>query len=305
MASATGSNEAIISSIYGKILLINNGKYSERLKEISQRYNIPVTELKFHSLEPIDLKIVEKRLKDDTKITHILLVHHETTTGMLAPLRQIGDLARKYRKILFADTVSSIGGHSIDAHLDNLSFFTVSANKCLESFPGISFVIARKSDLTTMKDRSRSFYFDLYKQWEYVEETGQTLFTPAVQLFYAIDKALSELIAEGLKNRIQRYKRMQNVLKLGLKEMGFSFALPDSLQSNVLLAVKLPVNMDYWIVHDLLKRNGFVIYSGQKSLEQHIFRVACMGRINEKDIKLFLQRFKEILKQINLQPKYD
>lgn len=168
----------------------------------------------------------------------------------------------KNKKTLFADTVSSVGGHDIDANLDNLSFFTVNANKCLESFPGISFVIARKKNLAALKDKPKSFYFDLYKQWEYIEKNGQILFTPSVQLFYAVDQALQELLKEGLKNRIQRYKKLKNILKIGLVKLGFHFVLPEHLQSNILLAVKLPKNMDYWKMHDMLKKKGFTIYSG-------------------------------------------
>src|SRR3989344_4020694 len=252
IASATGSNEAVISSIRGKILLINNGKYSERLMKITERYHIPMKVLKFHPLEQINLKIIEGELKRNKKISHIVLVHHETTTGMLAPLRKIGHIAKKYKKILFVDTVSSVGGHDIDANLDNLSFFTVSANKCLESFPGISFVIARKRDLAMLKGKSRSFYFDLYRQWEYAEK-NQTPFTPAVQLF---------------------------------------------------LAIKLPTNMNYWKIHDALKKRGFVIYSEQDNLDQHIFRIATLGHITEKDIKLFLKSFKDSLNEIKIKPKY-
>lgn len=304
VASATGSNEAVISSIYGKVLLINNGKYSERLKEIARRYHVSTKELKFHPLEQINLKVIESELKRDVRISHIVLVHHETTTGMLAPLRQIGRLAKKYRKVLFADTVSSVGGHDIDANLDNLSFFTVNANKCLESFPGISFVIARKKDLTALKDKSRSFYFDLYKQWEHVEGKGQTPFTPAVQLFYAADKALQELLREGLKNRIQRYKKLKNILKAGLEKLGFRFMLPERLQSNILIAVRMPINMDYWNVHDMLKEKGFTIYSGQNLLDQGIFRIASLGHIDEKDIRMFLVELRKILDKLGVRPAY-
>lgn len=303
ITSATGSNEAVISSIHGKILLINNGKYSERLKNIAERYNIPVKELKFHPLKPIDLKYIEKELKNDEKISHIVMVHHETTTGMLSPLRKVGYLAKKYRKFLFADTVSSVGGHDINARLDNLSFFTVSANKCLESLPGISFVIANKKDLMITKGKSRGFYFDLYKQWEFAEK-GQTPFTPAIQLFLALDRAIEELINEKLQNRIRRYKKMKSTLKSGLEKMGFRFALPEYLQSNILLAIRLPINMDYWKVHDMLKRDGFIIYSGKDNLEQGIFRVATLGHIDEKEIKLFLKALKNILREISLKPRY-
>lgn len=294
-SSATGANEAVISSIEGKILLLNNGKYSQRLKKIVQRYNLPLYELKFDPLRQIDLWEVEKTLKENEDLTHILIVHHETTTGMLAPLHEIGQLAQKYNKVLVADTVSSFGGHEIDVKADNLTFCTVSSNKCLESFPGLSFVIANKAELEKMKGKSRSFYFDLYCQWK-KEEEGQTPFTPAVQLFFALDRALDELLEEGIKNRIERYRKNAKIMRAGLKDLGFEFLLPQELlKSNVVTAVHLPQNLDYWRMHDLLKERGHVIYSGKEMLEKGIFRIATMGHLKEKDIQQFLKDLKEVL----------
>ena len=299
VSSGTGCNEAIISSIMGKVLVINNGKYSERLREIIQRYKIPFTELKFDQYKQIDLDKVEEALKSDRDITHIAMVHHETTTGMLLPLRELGALAKKYNKVLFADTISSFGGYKIDAQKDNLAFCTVNANKCLESFPGISFVVAEKAELEKMKGRARSFYFDLYRQWEMEEKQGQTPFTPAVQLFFALDKALDELMEEGVENRAKRYKRNAEKMRAGLKKLGFKFILPDDLQSNIVTSIHLPENMDYWKAHDLLKERGYTIYSGKSTLDQGIFRIATLGCLKEDDIDEFLKVFKEVLIEIN------
>jgi 2-aminoethylphosphonate-pyruvate transaminase len=300
VSSATGCNEAVISSIQGKALIINNGKYSERLKKITERYKIPLIELKTNPYKQINLEELEKVLKENQNITHIIIVHHETTTGMLLPLNRIGKLAKKYNKILFADTVSSFGGHRINVKTDNLAFCTVSANKCLESFPGISFVIAEKSKLKQLKGKSRSFYFDLYNQWESEEKKEQLPFTPAVQLFFALDQALKELIEEGIKKRIQRYKNNAKIMRAGLKKLGFKFILPERLltNSNIVTAIHLPKNLDYWKLHDVLKENGYTIYSGESTLEQGIFRIATMGHLKERDITKFLKDFKKILKQI-------
>ncbi len=294
VSSATGCNEAVINGISGKILLVNNGKYSERLKKIIQRYKLPLLELKFDPYKPIDPKEIEKPLKRDSKITHIVMVHHETTTGMIAPLKAIGRLAKKYNKILIADTVSSFGGYKIDVKVDNLSFCTVNANKCLESFPGISFVIANKSELKKMKGKFRSFYFDLYNHWE-LEERGETPFTPAVQLFFALDKALEELMKEGVENRIKRYQKNAERMRAGLKRLGFKFILPDAMQSNIVTAICLPKNMDYWKVHDKLKDRGYTIYSSKSTLEQGIFRIATMGHLKREDIDRFLKDFEKVL----------
>jgi len=303
VCSGTGCNEAVISSIHGKILLINNGKYSERLQKIAETYDIPLNVLEFDPLKQIDLKKVEDALKEHNDITHILLVHHETTTGMLLPLHEIGQLAKKYNKILMADTISSFGGYKIDVKNDNLVFCTVSANKCLQSFPGISFIIARKSELKTLEGKSRSFYFDLYEQWEYGEKKGQTPFTAAVQLFFALDKALDELLEEGIENRIKRYEKNANRMREGLKKLGFKFILPDGLQSNILTAIQLPKEMDYWKVHDKLKERGHTIYTGQATLDKGIFRVATMGHLKEEDIDDFLKDFKDVLNEVGFEPK--
>ena len=141
VSSGTGCNEAICASIHGKVLVINNGKYSDRICDILERFKVPMNRLKLPPLEPIDLDMIEKTLQEDKDITHIYLVHHETTTGALAPLRKIGELANKYNKLLCVDSVSSLGGHEFDLKKDNIAFCAVSANKCLESFPGVSFVI--------------------------------------------------------------------------------------------------------------------------------------------------------------------
>lgn len=307
VSSATGCNEAVIASIEGKVLLINNGKYAQRLKEIIERYHLPLIELKFDPLKEINLEVIEKALKENSDISHIAMVHHETTTGFLAPLREIGQLAKIYDKFLFADTASSFGGHLIDVKVDNLSFCTASVNKCLESFPGISFVIAEITALEKTKGKSRSFYFDLYRQWEKEEKEKQLPFTPAVQLFFALDRALDELMEEGIKERIKRYEENARRMREGLKNLGFKFLLPEHLlKSNVVTSILLPSNMDYWKVHDLLKERGQVIYTGKETLEKGIFRIATMGHLKAEDIDLFLKDLEDILKKTGSYPvKYE
>ncbi len=302
VSSGTGCNEAIISSIHGKVLLINNGKYAKRLGEITERYNIPLIELKFDPLKPIDLGQIDSKLESNPDITHMVFVHHETTTGMILPLHDLGQLAKKYGVITVADTISSLGGYKIDVVKDNINFCTVSANKCLQSFPGISFVIAKKSDIEKLKGKSRSFYFNLYNQWESAEKSKQLPFTPAVQLFFALDKALDELIKEGVENRIKRQKENAEYMREGLREMGFKFILPDNLQSNILTSIHLPKDMDYWVIHDELKKRGFTIYSGQSTLDKGIFRVATLGNLFKEDIDSFLKNFKEVLCRVGFSP---
>ncbi|HUS49689.1 MAG TPA: 2-aminoethylphosphonate aminotransferase, partial [Candidatus Paceibacterota bacterium] len=299
-SSGTGCNEAICSSIHGKVLVINNGKYSDRICDILENYNLPINRLIFNPLEPINLNLIEKNLQEDKDITHIYLIHHETTTGILAPLKEIGELARKYNKILCVDAISSLGGHEFDLQKDNIAFCAVSANKCLESFPGVSFVIAKTEEIKKLEGKSRSFYFDIYNQWK-KEQVGETPFTPAVQLIFALDKALQEFSEEGYKNRIERYKKLAQKMREGLKKLGFELILfPENSQSNILTTIKMPEKMDYWKVHDKLKEKGITIYSGKEVLEKRQFRIATLGHLTEEDIEWFLQNLKEVAEEEGL-----
>ena len=294
-SSGTGANEAICASIHGKVLVINNGKYSDRICDILGIYKIPINRLKLDSLQPIDLNLIEQQLQGDKEITHIYLVHHETTTGMLSPLRKVGEVASKYDKLLCVDSVSSLGGHEFDLQKDNISFCSVSANKCLESFPGISFVIARNSELEKLQGKSRSFYFNLYEQWK-KEQKGETPFTPPVQIIYAMDRALQEFIEEGYEARIIRYKELAATMREGLKKLGFELILfPEEYQSNILTTIKMPEVMDYWNIHDKLKERGITIYSDKSVLDKGRFRVATLGHITSRDIDWFLQNLQEVM----------
>jgi len=303
VASGTGCNEAICASIHGKVLVINNGKYSDRICDILEMFNIPMNRIKMPPLEPVDLNLVENALKQDKDITHIYCIHHETTTGVLTPLRKIGALAEKYGKLLCVDAVSSIGGHEFDLQKDNIAFCAVSANKCLESFPGVSYVIGRTEEIKKLEGKSRSHYFDLHAQWK-KEQGGQTPFTPAVQLIFALDAAVSELVEEGYEKRVERYKKLAKRMREGLKELGFELILlPEEMQSNILTAIKMPESMDYWKVHDKLKDRGITIYSDKKVLAQEKFRVATLGHITTKDIDWFLKNLKEVMEETGMMQK--
>lgn len=300
ISSGSGCNEAICASIHGKVLVINNGKYSDRICDILENYRIPIVRVKNPPLEPVDLEAVEKELKSDKEITHIYMVHHETTTGVLAPLRKIGELAKKYDKLLCVDSVSSLGGHEFDLVEDNVAFCCVSANKCLESFPGVSLVIARTDEIKKLEGKSRSFYFDIYAQWK-KEQKGETPFTPAVQLIFALETAVQEFIEEGYAARVKRYQALAERMRTGLKELGFELILhPEGMQSNILTAIKLPEKMDYWRVHDKLKERGITIYSDSKVIASGRFRVATLGHITPKDIDWFLENLKEVMEEEGL-----
>lgn len=297
VASGTGANEAIISSIHGKILLVQNGKYAERLGEIAARFQVPCISLLFDPLKPVSVEKIEVILENDPHITHVLAVHHETTTGALAPIRAIGELCLKHKKLFVVDGISSIGGHDFDLQKDNIAFCSVSANKCLEGFPGLSFVVGRNSELEKLAQKSRSFYFDLHAQWEQGKK-GQTPFTPAVQLVFAMDEALNLCLKEGREARVQRYAELSRRMRQGLEQMGLELLLlPENLQSNILTTIKMPEHFDYERIHDGLKARGITIYSDANVLKQRKFRVATLGAVTIQDVDWFLANLQTVWMQ--------
>lgn len=298
VSSGTGCNEAIINSIEGKVLVVNNGKYSERITEIIENYNIPYSSIMFNPMDYVDIDKIEEAIIKDNDITHIYVVHHETTTGMLTPIRGIGELAAKHNKIFCVDSVSSLGGHPFDLQADNISFCSVSANKCLESFPGVSFVIGNTEAIKNTRGKARSYYFNLYKQWE-KEQKGQTPYTPAVQLIFALDAAIKEFVEEGYEKRIERYKELSKKMRDGLQELGFELLLAhEDLQSNVLTSIKIPDGINYWDMHDGLKAVGCTIYSDVNVLAQGKFRIATMGSLTTEDIEIFLAKLEKIMEEM-------
>lgn len=302
VSSGTGANEAIINSIHGKILAINHGRYSERLCDIAKNYYIPVLEHKIPENDLIDLNNIEQILKENNDITHIMLVHHETTTGMLEPLREIGDLARKHNKLIIVDGVSSIGAHQFSLKEDNIAFCSINSNKCFESIPGISFVLVRNKEVIKLKDKSRSFYFNLHNQWNR-QQNNEVPFTASIQVTFAMHKALEILKEEGLDNRINRYKRLNSYLRTKLEEMGFEMIkYPTKFTSNVLIVLKLPKNMNYKILHDKMYKQGITIYTNEDSLLHGRFFIASMGAIEISDADYFIDILGKSMREFNMLP---
>lgn len=295
VASGTGANEAMLNGLKGRALLLDNGKYAQRLGDILDRYKIAYERIVVKSKLPIDCDAVERRLQDDGRFSHLVIVHHETTSGALAPVSRLGQVAKRSGVQLLVDAVSSLGGHSLDLQADNVAFCTVSANKCLESFPGVSLVIGRTTELSKLKGRARSYYFDLHRQWEKTKN-GETPFTPAVQLVMALDTALERLEEEGYDRRVLRYQRLARRMREGLSRLGLELELlPPDQQSNILTTLKMPPGFDYWALHDELKKRGITIYSDANVLAAGRWRVATLGSITEEDVDWFLENLREIL----------
>lgn len=300
--SGTASVEAVICSAVpeGKIiLLIDNGVYGDRIKKIADAHRIKNIAIHCKWGEIPDFAAIEHEIKANKDITHIAMVHHETTTGLLNPVHQVGDIAKKHGIKFIVDAMSSFAGEELDVIKDNIDYCISSSNKCIQGMPGLSFVVARKEELEKTKDNARSVYLNLYNQYR-EEENDNTPFTPAIPAFFALDKALDELFEEGLDNRIKRYAHLAFILRMRMADLGFKTLLPKKYMSHILTTYLLPKGLNYDLLHDKIKEKGFIIYAGQADLKKYAFRISNMGNLSEKDIKQFIVSLKQILKEIQI-----
>ena len=286
-----------------KVLVVNNGAYSTRAVQICEYYGLPHIDLKFPVNEQPDLKVVEETLKNNPDIYLVHTPHNETGTGLLNPIKEIGALAHQYGAIFSVDTTSSFAMIPIDIDEYNIDFCMASAQKGLMAMTGLSFVVGNISEIEKSKDYpKRSYYCNLYRQYDYFEKTGEMNFTPPVQTVYATIQALKEYYAEGEEAKWARHTRVFNALHAGLDKLGFKDFIPRELQSGLVVAALYPddPNWDFFKVHDYCYERGFTIYPG-KVEKKGMFRLCALGAIDVPDIENFFKVFEEALKVNNIQ----
>ena len=300
-SSGTGGVEAAITSAIpegGAILVIDNGAYGARMASIAEAYKIPTIIYKLAYGDYPDITIIEEYFKSNPAITHIGVIDHETTTGMRNPIQKICDLARKYNKETIVDCMSSYAGIPIDLQQWQADYIISSSNKCIQGMAGLSFVIFKKNLLPVLEanKNKRSFYFDIYSQYNGFQSTGQMSFTPPVQVVYALRKAMDMFFEETAEGRIKRYRKNYETLRNGLIELGFNLLLDEQYQSGLLIAVKDPDSPKYNFndMHDYLYERGYTIYPG-KGAKEKTFRLSVLGDLYEEDIRNFLSTLKDYL----------
>lgn len=282
-----------------KILVINNGAYSTRAAEICNYYGLPHIDLRFPVNERPDLAIVEKTLKENPDIALVHTTHNETGTGILNPIREVGALAHKYGAIFTVDTTSTLAMRPINVIEDNIDFCMASAQKGLMAMTGLSFIIGKTDAIKASKDYpKRSYYCNLYLQYEYFEKTGEMHFTPPVQTIYATIQALKEYFEEGEEAKWARHTRVFNAIHKGLDELGFKEAIKREWQSGLVVSPIYPddKNWNFEKIHDYCYERGFTIYPGKIS-NTNTFRLCALGAIDEKDIEDFFVVFREALEK--------
>ena len=301
--SGTLGMEACVSSTVaaGKaILVVNNGAYGERFCQIARAYGIPVVEFSCPWHERPDLTRLEQVIRSEPSIECIAMVHHETTTGLLNPLAEVGTLAKAYGRTYIVDAISSFGGIPFNAADNRIDYLIGTSNKCLQGMAGVTFVICRREAIAaTAKFPLRSYYVNLYQQYEFMTRTGQMLFTAPVQIVYALKQAIREFFDEGAETRYARYTRNWQVLRRGLEQMGFKFLLGPDQESHILTTVIEPnhQNYNFKLLHDLLFERGYTIYPSKLKGTQPLgsFRLSVMGDLDHEDINDFLKEFASVL----------
>ncbi|BCD62070.1 2-aminoethylphosphonate-pyruvate transaminase [Nitratiruptor sp. YY08-26] len=289
--SGTAAVEAILTSIIAddkSVLIVNNGAYGKRMCQIADRYNLNYIEFKSSPIEPINLNLLEKEIKKCDNLSHLAVVHNETTTGLLNNIDEIGRLAKKYNLELIVDAMSSFAAIPINMEKQNISYLAASSNKNIQGIAGIGFVIAKKSSLEKLKNVTpKTFYLSLYEQYEYFRKTKQMRFTPPVQTLYALRQAIIEAKEEGIENRYKRYSKSWETLIEGLKKLGLKYLVEDKYQSKIITSIFIPDGVDFNDMHDYFYERGFTIYPGKVS-EFNTFRIANIGDIDYRDIENFL-----------------
>lgn len=286
-----------------KVLVINNGAYSTRAVEVCEYYGLPHINLRQPIFDTPDLAEVERTLGENPDIALVYTTHHETGTGLLNPIRKIGELAHRYGAAFIVDTTSSLGMIPFDIVKDNVDFCMASAQKGLMAMSGLSFIIGDRDLIERSKDYpKRSYYCNLYLQYSFFEKTGEMHFTPPVQTVYALRQAIKEYFEEGEDNKFARHARVNRAIHEGIERLGMEYVIDRDKESGLVVSVKYPdlPHWDFNKVHDYCFERGFTIYPGKISTTD-TFRLCSLGAIDEEDIKAFFDVFAEALHSIGIE----
>ncbi len=306
--SGTFGLEAVVSSTVppdGKLLVIINGAYGKRLAKIASVLKIETVTLEYPENATPDLNEIEDTIKTDGKITTVTVVHCETTTGIINPIREIGRVVAKSSAKYFVDAMSSFGAVPINLTGCGIDYLVSSANKCIEGVPGFSFVLCKLNSLTETNGYARSVSFNLLDQYQGFEKNGQFRFTPPTHSLVAFHRALEELEAEGgVSGRAERYSKNYDVLIAGMRQLGFKEYLRPEDQGYIITSFLYPddPNFSFETFYEILNRKDYVIYPGKVS-DANCFRIGNIGRIFEADVKALLAAIAETISEMGVKLK--
>jgi 2-aminoethylphosphonate-pyruvate transaminase len=298
--SGTFGIEATITTAVprgGKLLVLVNGAYGTRMVQIAKVAGIAVDTYRTPEDAPPDAGEVARRLQEDPAITHVAVVHCETTTGLINPVEEVGAAVADAGRVLIVDAMSSFGAVPLDFARAGVGYLISSANKCIEGVPGFSFAIARRATLAATEGWARSVTLDLYAQWRGLEDNGQFRFTPPTHALLAFHRALLELEAEGgPPGRLARYRKNHETCCAHMAELGFQAYLPDDLQGPIITSFRYPDHpkFDFATFYRRLSDRGFVIYPGKLSTAD-CFRIGHIGRLEPRHTEALCAAIGEVL----------
>ncbi|NRG48210.1 2-aminoethylphosphonate--pyruvate transaminase [Bacillus sp. CRN 9] len=268
-----------------KALIITNGAYGERIVKIADYIGLNFVQYAVEYNEYPNEASIRKLLAEDESITHIVMVHCETTTGILNPIDMISSVAQDYGKTLIIDAMSSFGGVEMNVPALKIDYLISSANKCIQGVPGFGFVIAKKEKLAACEGNARSLSLDLFDQWKEMNKDGKWRYTSPTHVVAAFSKAIDELIAEGgIASRQNRYTNNNKLLRERLAQAGFATYITEEKQSPIITSFIYPTEQfSFESFYHFVKEKGFVIYPG-KLTDADTFRIGNIGEIDEEDI---------------------
>ena len=304
--SGTFGVEAVFQSCIppqGKVAVLTNGAYGDRIVQMLKHARIEHTVLRTAEDTPGDPAALDACLKSDPQVTHVAVVHCETTTGILNPMAQLGATTKRHCKVFIVDAMSSFAGMPIDFESCGVDFLVSSANKCVEGVPGFSFVFARRGVLLASEGWARSLSLDLLGQLKAFEKNGQFRYTPPTHALLAFDQALRELEAEGgITARAERYRRNHETLIAGLAAMGIQPYLDPRVQSHIITAFRFPTaGFDFNVFYRKLSDRGFIIYPG-KLTQVDTFRIGSIGRLFPTDLEQLVAAIGKVLGEMASPP---
>lgn len=303
--SGTFVVEAMIATFLprsGRILILVNGAYGQRISRICDYLGRDKVVLERPENSPIDPAEVDTALANDQAITHVAVIHCETTTGILNPIKEIANVTAKHGRCLLLDAMSSFGALEIDARDIPFDAIVASSNKCLQGSPGLGFCVAREEALAQTKGNSHSLALDLYDQWKAMEGNGQWRFTPPVHTIVSFDQALNEFDAEGgVSGRGERYSENCRTLMEGMVKLGFAPLLPAELQAPIIVTFLTPSDPSFVFetFYDSLREKGYVIYPGKLTVAD-TFRIGCIGALGKEQIEGALAAIEQTLGELGI-----
>jgi 2-aminoethylphosphonate-pyruvate transaminase len=304
MVMLAGSGTAALEAMTGaatrpgkKLLVAKNGIYGERIETIAKRLGIPVVTVATSDLEPIDPAAVAAALDADPDIDAVAVIHHETTTGLLNPVREIA-AAAKFRGVpVLVDAISSLGAEELDLADSGIDFVASTSNKCLHGLPGAAFIlISPRGQERVAQVPPRSLYFDLGGYLR-AQAKRTVPFTPSIPALYGLDAALEELRDEGLASRKALYQARADFLDAAFSRLGIEPRVPVSHRSRSVRSLPLPPGIDYDTLHDRLKDEGYIIYAGLGDAAKTTFRVCALGALTVAALEGFVSAFERAMRQ--------